>query len=142
MKNEDVRNIDAALAALRKLPLRPKLAFRVAHTINRLMPTFDAITDQESKIREKYLFVDPRTKQAERNEDNSVKFRDGMTREQFDTEMLELFETESDVALPATRFKLKDFEESGMPVSPDTLLLLGELVVFEDEEPTTPEKGK
>lgn len=143
LTNDALRNIDVALAALRKSPLRPKMAFRVAHTINQLMPSFNALSDQESKIREKFLFVNPMSKQAERDEDGTIKIRDGFTRDQLDAELLELFEMESEVTLPKTRFKLKDFEDSGsMPVSPDTLLSLGELVVFEDEETLTPEKKK
>lgn len=128
--NDQLRKIDQALAQLRRMPARPKLSFRIAHTINLLTPSFEALNKQEIEIRKKHIMTDALGAEIRNGDDFA--YNEGSSLEKLELELRELFETETGVELPIGRFVEKDFDEAQFPLQPDVLIKLGPLVKFDE----------
>jgi hypothetical protein len=144
MKNDDLNELQKALRLLQRQALRPRLAFRIAHAAGALKSAFDALNEGIETIRHKHLILDAEgraVKETEGENAGGFKIREGGSKAEYDREAEELFETDSQATIPNVRITIEELEQSNVLLSADTVLALGPLVVFPNDE-TAPVKDR
>jgi hypothetical protein len=135
MTNDDLRNMEVGLLHLRRMNLRPVLNMMVVYCLNTLKPATSALTETQDKIRAEFLALDPDKPGVDpRNQDGSLKLKEGKTEEEYAKEIDGLFKASVEVTLPKFKFRVLDFMESNISFTPEITQNLGPLVNYEGFE--------